>query len=83
MGQDYIKRSLEPVFKKVATEFPAVVLTGPYFSSKTPHEQDHRNRRFRSGRLRHDLSRAGSPENRPGKAMGDALEVITKHPLFY
>lgn len=31
----YIKRSLGPVIKKAATEFPAVVLTGPRQSGKT------------------------------------------------
>jgi predicted AAA+ superfamily ATPase len=31
----YIKRSLEPVLKKAASEFPAVVLTGPRQSGKT------------------------------------------------
>ena len=35
MGQIYIKRSLEPVLKKAASEFPAVVLTGPRQSGKT------------------------------------------------
>ena len=35
MRQIYIKRSLEPVLKKAATEFPAVVLTGPRQSGKT------------------------------------------------
>ena len=35
MSQTYIKRSLEPVLKKAATEFPAVVLTGPRQSGKT------------------------------------------------
>ena len=33
--QDYIERSLEPVLKKAASEFPAVVLTGPRQSGKT------------------------------------------------
>ena len=33
--QDYIKRSLEPVLKRAASEFPAVVLTGPRQSGKT------------------------------------------------
>ena len=33
--QRYIKRSLEPVLKKAASEFPAVVLTGPRQSGKT------------------------------------------------
>ncbi|MGB5748012.1 MAG: ATP-binding protein [Desulfobacterales bacterium] len=35
MSQIYIRRSLEPVLKKAATEFPAVVLTGPRQSGKT------------------------------------------------
>ncbi len=34
-GQDYIRRSLEPVLKRAASEFPAVVLTGPRQSGKT------------------------------------------------
>lgn len=33
--QTYINRSLEPVLKKAAAEFPAVVLTGPRQSGKT------------------------------------------------
>ena len=33
--QKYIARSLEPVVKKAASEFPAVVLTGPRQSGKT------------------------------------------------
>ncbi len=35
MSVGYIKRSLEPVLKKAAAEFPAVVLTGPRQSGKT------------------------------------------------
>ena len=35
MSQTYIKRSLEPVLKRAASEFPAVVLTGPRQSGKT------------------------------------------------
>ena len=35
MSQTYIKRSLEPVLKKAASEFPAVVLTGPRQCGKT------------------------------------------------
>lgn len=35
MPVKYIKRSLEPVLKKAAKEFPAVVLTGPRQSGKT------------------------------------------------
>lgn len=35
MGPTYIERSLEPVLDKAASEFPAVVLTGPRQSGKT------------------------------------------------
>jgi hypothetical protein len=35
MGSRYIERSLEPVLRKAASEFPAVVLTGPRQSGKT------------------------------------------------
>ncbi len=35
MPINYIKRSLEPIVKKAAAEFPAVVLTGPRQSGKT------------------------------------------------
>jgi len=35
MASQYIKRSLEPVLKKAASEFPVVVLTGPRQSGKT------------------------------------------------
>ena len=35
MDSRYINRSLEPVLKKAASEFPAVVLTGPRQSGKT------------------------------------------------
>jgi len=35
MTQIYIKRTLEPVLKRAAAEFPAVVLTGPRQSGKT------------------------------------------------
>ena len=35
MSDKYIPRSLEPVLKKAAAEFPAVVLTGPRQSGKT------------------------------------------------
>jgi uncharacterized protein len=35
MPERYIPRALEPVLKKAATEFPAVVLTGPRQSGKT------------------------------------------------
>jgi len=35
MVRRYFERSLEPVLKKAASEFPAVVLTGPRQSGKT------------------------------------------------
>ena len=35
MADKYIKRSLEPILRKAASEFPAVVLTGPRQSGKT------------------------------------------------
>ncbi|MCY4342908.1 MAG: ATP-binding protein [Gammaproteobacteria bacterium] len=35
MSLPYLKRSMEPVVKQAATEFPAVVLTGPRQSGKT------------------------------------------------
>ena len=35
MAQAYIERTLETVLKKAATEFPAIVLTGPRQSGKT------------------------------------------------
>ena len=35
MNSPYLKRSMEPVIKKAAAEFPAVMLTGPRQSGKT------------------------------------------------
>jgi len=35
MPRNYIKRSLEKVLEKAASEFPAVILTGPRQSGKT------------------------------------------------
>jgi predicted AAA+ superfamily ATPase len=35
MSPIYIKRSLEPILEKAASEFPAMVLTGPRQSGKT------------------------------------------------
>jgi len=35
LSQIYIQRSLEPILQKAASEFPAVVLTGPRQSGKT------------------------------------------------
>ena len=35
MAEKYIRRSLEPYLRRAASEFPAVVLTGPRQSGKT------------------------------------------------
>ncbi len=35
MNQTFFKKSLEPVLKKAATEFTAVILTEPHQSGKT------------------------------------------------
>ena len=51
MVQKYIKRSLEPVLKKAAAEFPAVILTGPRQAGKTTLLQQHFGKRFRYASL--------------------------------
>ncbi|MBW2064424.1 MAG: ATP-binding protein [Deltaproteobacteria bacterium] len=47
MNRTYIKRSLEPILKKAASEFSAVVLTGPRQSGKTTLMQHLFARRYR------------------------------------
>jgi hypothetical protein len=36
MVHRYLERSLEPILRKAASEFPAVVLTGPRQRSSSP-----------------------------------------------
>ncbi len=69
MSQTYIKRSLEPVLKKAASEFPAVVLTGPRQSCKTTLFQRlfGNSCRYRSGYRGGGRRKAGAHR---GKALG-------------
>jgi len=46
MAQPYINRSLEPVLKQAASEFPVVVLTGPRQSGKTTLLKHHFGERY-------------------------------------
>jgi len=46
MARQYIKRSLEPILKKAASQFPVVVLTGPRQSGKTTLLKHHFGKRY-------------------------------------
>jgi predicted AAA+ superfamily ATPase len=46
MARQYIKRSLEPILKKAASEFPVIVLTGPRQSGKTTLLKHHFGKRY-------------------------------------
>ena len=69
MNQTYIKRSLEPVLKKAASEFPAVVLTEPRQSGMTTLFQRlfGKSCRYRSGYRGGGRRKAGAHR---GKAIG-------------
>ena len=61
--QPYINRSLEPVIKKAAAEFPAIVLTGPRQSGKTTILQHLFGERYRYVSLETPDVRASAAED--------------------
>lgn len=63
MIKNYIKRSIEPVLKKAATEFPAVILTGPRQAGKTTVLQQHFGESFRYVSLEPPDIRASANED--------------------
>ena len=66
MNSPYIQRSLEPVLKKAASEFPVVVLTGPRQSGKTTLLQHLFGKRYRYVSLEPPDVRAAAAEDPRG-----------------